>query len=158
MSIIEEYRKLYEKHIVQNAKIHIVRYNPSKHKYLYKPYSHIVAEDAIDKLSKLIIDNMVFYAFSEEEIVEQNNRFGLLDDLEAAAKYAYEQRLPKRKKADTDGTAGEVLLDILIQVFEPISQKLIARAKYKQQGDNNEIKGYDVLYFTKSNSEISLWL
>lgn len=158
MDVFDEYRTLYEKYIVQNAKMLIVRYNSEKHKYEYKPYSHTVAPDAIDKLSKLIIDNIVFYAFSEDEIVDQNNRFGLLDDLTVAAKYAYEQRLPKRKISNKDGTTGEVLLDILLQVFEPISQKLIARAKYKQQGDNNEIKGYDALYFTKDDDEVSLWL
>jgi hypothetical protein len=158
MGIFEEYRELYEKHIVDKAKLLIVKYNPVKHQYEYKPYSHTVSSDAIDKLSELIIDNMVFYAFSEGEIVEQNNKFGLLDNLTIAARYAYEQRLPKRKNPNTDGTTGEVLLDILIQVFEPISQKLIARAKYKQQGDNNEIKGYDALYFVKNTEEISLWL
>lgn len=158
MSIIEEYRNLYEKCIAEKAKLHIVRYDAQKHKYEYKPYSHNATPNALDKLSELLIDNLVFYAFSEEEIVEQNNKFGLLDDLAVAARYAYEQRLPKRKNADTDGTAGEVLLDILIQAFEPINQKLIARAKYKQQGDNNEIKGYDALYFTKNSNEISLWL
>lgn len=158
MGIFEEYRELYEKHIVAKAKLVIVKYVPIKHQYEYKPYSHNVSSDAMDKLSELIIENMVFYAFSEDEIIEQNNKFGLLDNLTSAARYAYEQRLPKRKNPNTDGTAGEVLLDILIQVFEPISQKLIARAKYKQQGDNNEIKGYDALYFVKNKEEISLWL
>lgn len=158
MEVFEEYRKLYEKHIVKNAKLHIIKYDSLIHKYEYKPYSHTVIQDSMDKLSKLVIDNMVFYAFSEEEVVEQNKKFGLLDDLTVAAKYAYQQRLPHRKNANTDGTVGEVLLDILIQVFEPISQKLIARAKYRQQSDNNEIKGYDALYFTKNSNETSLWL
>lgn len=158
MGLFEEYRALYEKYIVDKTKVVILRYDPIKYRYEYKPYSHTVSDDAIDKLAELIINNMVFYAFSEDEIVEQSKKFGLLDDLLAAARYAYEQRLPKRENADTDGTVGEVLLDILIQVFEPVSQKLIARAKYKQQGDNSEIKGYDALYFTKSDEEISLWL
>jgi hypothetical protein len=158
IGIIDEYRELYEKHIADKAKMLIVRYDSVKRKYEYIPYSHTASQDALDKLSELIIDNMVFYAFSEEEVVEQNKKFGLLDNLTNAAKYAYEKRLPKRLNADTDGTMGEVLLDILIQVFEPTSQKLIARAKYMQLGDNNEIKGYDALYFVKNSEEVTLWL
>ena len=101
---------------------------------------------------------MIFYAFSEEEIVDTHRRLGILDDLKIAAKYAYKNRLPKRINPTTDGTTGEVLLDILIQVYEPLSHKLITRAKFQQLGDNTEIKGYDALYFTKYEGEISLWL
>lgn len=158
MGVYEEYRKLYELHIVDNAKLHIVKYDSQINNYEYKPYSHFLDKDALDNISKLVINNFVFYAFSEDEIVSQHEMFGILDDLTAAARYAYESRLPKRLNANKDGTVGEVLLDILIQVFEPTSQKLIARAKYKQQGDNNEIKGYDALYFTTTDDEISLWL
>lgn len=158
MSTYDEYRALYEKNIVKNARILILTYNAKKQIYEYKPYSHQLGEDAIDKLSELIIDNLVFYAFSEDEVVNQNKMFGLLDNLKNAARYACKERLPKRINANTDGTFGEVLLDVLIQVFEKNSQKLIARAKYKQLGDNSEIKGYDALYFTKFNDEITLWL
>ncbi|MHA6530957.1 Hachiman antiphage defense system protein HamA [Paenibacillus sp. BAC0078] len=158
MSVINEYRFLYNQLISDRAKVLIVSYDARKHQYEYRPYSHQGVPDALDTLSDLIVDNMVFYSFSEEEIVDQHNKFGLLDDLKNAAKYAYELRLPKRLNAKTDGTTGEVLLDIIIQVFEPISQKMIARAKYKQQGDNNEIKGYDALYFTDSDDGVALWL
>lgn len=158
VKVVDEYRELYREHIVNKAKVIIMKYDPIKHTYVYKPYSHRVSNNSIYDLAELIIYNMVFYAFSEEEIVEHNKKLGLLDDLFNAARYAYEQRLPKRMNPDSDGTVGEVILDILIQVFEPVSQKLIARAKFKQQGDNTEIKGYDTLYFTKNNEEISLWL
>ncbi|OXS52152.1 hypothetical protein B1A99_34920 [Cohnella sp. CIP 111063] len=158
MEISNQYRELYDSFIGERARTLIVSYDPRKHKYEYKPYSHSNQPKAIDELSNLIIENMIFYAFSEEEVIEQHKQFGLLADLKVAAQYAYEQRLPKRKNPDTDGTTGEVLLDILIQVFEPVSQKMIARAKYKQQGDNSEIKGYDALYFTKNDNEISLWM
>lgn len=158
MAFMNEYRELYEKMIVKKAKTVILRFNPVNRKYVYKPYSHEISDDALDKLTELIIENFVFYSFYEDEVVVQNKQFGLLDDLLAAAKYAYKQRLPKRNNASSDGTVGEILLDILIQVFEPVSKKLIARPKYKQQGDNSEIKGYDALYFTKNDTEISLWL
>lgn len=158
MGVLENYRVLYDKYICDNAKLLIVKYNTSMHNYEYRPFSHTSLPDALDNLSELIIDNMVFYAFSEEEIVEQHDKYGLLDDLKIAAKYAYEKRLPKRINANSDGTTGEVLLDILIQVFEPSSEKIIARAKFMQQGDNSEIKGYDALYFTNNKEGISLWM
>jgi len=158
MSVLEEYRVLYESHISNKAKLIIVKYDSIKQQYEYRPYTHIASINAIDQLSELIIDNIIFYAFSEEEIVEMHNRIGVLDDLKTAAKYALEKRLPKRNNSSTDGTPGELLLDILIQVYEPLSHKLIARAKFKQMGYNNEIKGYDALYFTQQKENISLWL
>lgn len=41
---------------------------------------------------------MIFYAFSENEILRLNDDIDLLEDLRAAAKYAYIERLPKEKK------------------------------------------------------------
>jgi len=158
MNVFDEYRALYDSSISANAKLTIVQYDAVKKTYEYRPYSHFATADAIDRLSNLIIDNMVFYAFSEEEVVNTHKRNGMLDDLKAAAKYAYIERLPKRINAATDGTTGEVLLDILIQVYEPVNHKLIARAKFKQMGDNSEIKGYDALYFAEHKNEVSLWL
>ena len=155
---ITTYKDLYKSHISDKANYIIIKYDPTKNNYQYRPYSHYATPDAIDNLSKLIIDDMVFYAFTEEEIVNYHNQFGLLDDMKKAAKFAYESRIPKRKNPNTDGTPGEVLLDILIQVYEPQSEKLIARAKYKQLGDNSEIKNYDAMYFTRDKDNIYLWL
>ena len=42
---------------------------------------------------------MIFYAFSENEILRLNDDIDLLEDLRAAAKYAYIERLPKREKS-----------------------------------------------------------
>lgn len=41
---------------------------------------------------------MIFYAFSENEILRLNDDIDLLEDLRAAAKYAYIERLLKEKK------------------------------------------------------------
>ena len=70
---------------------------------------------------------MIFYAFSENEILRLNDDIDLLEDLRAAAKYAYIERLPKREKAKSDGTMSEVLLDIIIQLASQNTKKLIAR-------------------------------
>ena len=115
-------------------------------------------KNALDNIANLIIDDMIFYAFSENEILRLNDDIDLLEDLRAAAKYAYSERLPKREKAKSDGTMGEVLLDIIIQLASQNTKKLIARAKHTEIKNKKEITGYDALYFTKDAEGISLWL
>jgi len=159
MSIdINNYRDLYNHHITRKVDSIIVKYNPQKSTYEYRPHSHKTGSNALNDLAELLIDNMIFYAFSETEVTDLHSRHQALDNLKTAAIYAFKTRIPKRNNPDTDGTPGEVLLDLLIQAYEPTSQKLIARAKYRQMGDNSEIKGYDAMYFTKSKNQILLWL
>jgi len=153
-----EYQKLYDALISDKAKAVIVEYSCHNKTFAYKPFSHQSNSSALDDLFDLIIDNTVFYAFSESEILDLHTNFGILDDLRSAAKYSFADRLPKRKNADSDGTLGEVLLDLLIQAYEPTSQKLIARAKHTEVGKKSEITGYDALYFTQYNNQITLWL
>ncbi len=154
-----EYRELYESIISDKAKAIIVEYSCHNKIFSYKPFSHLPnGNSSLDELYDLIIDNTVFYAFSESEILALHMNIGILNDLRSAAKYAFAERLPKRKNADSDGTLGEILLDLLIQAYEPTSQKLIARAKHTEVGKKSEITGYDALYFTQSNNVITLWL
>jgi len=75
----------------------IIRYDPQKKNYMYNGYSHSHEKSSLDALTKLVIDDIVFYAFSEKEIVEQHQNYNLLDDLRDAAKYAYVERLPKTR-------------------------------------------------------------
>lgn len=155
---MKSYKDYYNSLIIESSNFIIIKYNSSKINYEYKPFSHKVGIGQLGALANLLIDNMVFYTFDEEEILQCNEEIGILEDLRIAAKYAYLERLPKRIKSKNDGTPGELLLDLLIQIYEPDITKLLARAKYSQMGDANEIKGYDALYFTKNNDEISLWL
>ena len=154
----KSYKELYNDLIGKRFKTIIISYNPIIKNYQYNGYSHKVEDRALDNLSELIIDNMIFYAFSENEILALNNNMQILDDLRDAAKYAYVERLPKRLYAKTDGTAGEVLLDIFIQLASSNAKKLIARAKHTEMNIKKEITGYDALYFTIEESEICLWL
>ena len=153
-----EYHKLYEHLITDKAKAIIVEYSCCKQTFTYRPFSHQPTDTSLDDLYDLVIDNTVFYAFSEDEILSLHTDIGILNDLRSAAKYAFADRLPKRTNADSDGTIGEILLDLFIQAYEPNSQKLIARAKHTEMGKKSEITGYDALYFTKSNGIITLWL
>lgn len=152
------YKEIYNELIGKKFRATVISYNPHKGTYEYLGYSHQVEANALDDIANLIIDDMVFYAFSENEILRLNDDIDLLADLRAAAKYAYIERLPKREKAKSDGTMGEVLLDIFIQLSSQDTQKLIARAKHTEINTKKEITGYDALYFTKDMTGISLWL
>lgn len=152
------YKELFNDLILNKMENIFIRYTPKKYKYTYESYSHQCYEASLDEVSKLIIDDIVFYAFSENEIVSHAKQINLLDDLREAAKYAYVQRLPKREKANTDGLLGEVLLDLFIQAYSPNAEKLVVRAKHTEIRTKQEITGYDALYFTKDDEEVSFWL
>lgn len=158
MVFIKGYKEIYNGLIGNRFNAVVISYNPCKKNYEYRGYSHQVKANALDDIANLIIDDMVFYAFSENEILKLNDDIDLLMDLRAAAKYAYVERLPKREKAKSDGIMGEVLLDIFIQLESQNARKLIARAKHTEMNIKREITGYDALYFTKDITGISLWL
>ena len=141
----KSYKELYEDLIGEKFRASIISYNPRSGKYKYCGYSHKVEDDALDHLSEMIIDDMVFYAFTENEILKLNSNMQILNDLRVAAKYAYVERLPKRLNSKSDGTMGEVLLDIFIQLSSVNTKKLVARAKHTEMNSKKEITGYDAL-------------
>lgn len=155
MSLQQEYRELFDKEIVQKSKGTIFSFCPTKNCYQFNPYAHAVSESAVEDLAELMRHNLLFYAFGEEEVVRfyQEDMF---KSLEKAARYAYKQRLPKRAGI-TDGLPSEALLDLLVQMYNPSAYKLAIRTFFRQN-DNNEIKGYDLTYFTKDQTGITLWL
>ena len=155
MSSYQEYSDIFDKEVIQKSKGIIFSFSPLDDKYAYKPYSHGISEDAVEKLGELMRHNLFFYTFGEDEVVDYY-KHGKLLSIEQAAKYAYESRLPHRS-ANQDGLPGEVLLDLLVQLYNPTAYKLAVRTIFRQD-DNNEIKGYDLTYFSKDKSGISLWL
>lgn len=154
----KKYKDIYNELITKKLNTAIIEYSPQQHNYIYRGYSHKTEATSIDHVVNLVIEDMVFYAFSEKEVLEMNEDFKILSDLREAAKYAYIQRLPKRLNSNSDGTLGEVLLDIFIQAYSPNAEKLVIRAKHTEIKSKNEITGYDALYFTKENSDIFIWL
>ena len=155
MNISEEYRKIYEKEIMPLSKGVILTYSPLTNKHLFQPFSHNTDINCVEQLSVLMRQNMFFYCYGEEEIVTHYEK-GTFPDLETAAKVAYKNRLPKRH-ASSDGLPGEVLLDLLLQLYEKDAYKLAVRPILRQD-DNNEIKGYDLTYFSLRDEKITLWL
>lgn len=130
---------------------------------IYQPLSHNCRKKCTGNcnhqchksLGELMRKNIVFYCYGEDEIVT-NFRNGLFSDLEKAIKAAYKLRLPKRQP-NQDGLPSEVLLDAIIQSLVPDAYKMAVRTIFRQN-DNNEIKGYDLSYFTNMHGTITLWL
>lgn len=155
MSITQKYKEIFDKEIIQNSKGIIFSFSPLNDKHTYQPYCHAVSNDAVEKLGELMRHNLLFYSFGEDEVIEYYEK-GLFSSIDSASKYAYKNRLPNRDPKQ-DGLPSEVLLDLLVQIYNPNAYKLAVRTIFRQN-DNNEIKGYDLTYFTKDSSGISLWL
>ena len=155
MSTYQEYNDIFEREIIQQSKGVIFYFSPLNDQYTYQPYSHAISNDAVERLGELMRHNLLFYSCGEDEVVEYytKNKF---TSIEQAAKYAYVNRLPQRDPKQ-DGLQSEVLLDLLVQIHNPRAYKLAVRTIF-HQADNNEIKGYDLTYFTRDDSGISLWL
>ncbi|MDE7425767.1 MAG: DUF1837 domain-containing protein [Lachnospiraceae bacterium] len=163
MSVAEEYRKLYNKYVCEDLEQEITIYDREKGINIYRPLTHNCRKKCTGKcnhqchksLGELMRKNIIFYCYGEDEIVT-NFRNGLFSDLEKATKVAYKLRLPKRQP-NQDGLPSEVLLDAIIQSLVPDAYKMAVRTIFRQN-DNNEIKGYDLSYFTNIHGTITLWL
>jgi len=163
MSISEDYKKIYEKEIEKEVKKEIYIYDEEQDVHLFQPLSHNCrtlcgsgcTHECYKSLGQLMRKNIVFYCYGEEEVVNYFNN-GIFSNLELATKSAYKLRLPKRQ-ANQDGLPSEVLFDLMIQTMIPKAYKLAVRTIFRQD-DNNEIKGYDLTYFTNENGKITLWL
>lgn len=138
---------VFEKHISDIAKnTIIVSYDPVQNKttHIYHPHSHTLDLDASKQLGELLRKYLVFYAYSEDEIIDKEESGGL-SDLEHAARIALDRRIPTRKGA-TNGLYGEVFMDLLLYLRYDKLRKFCLRTVYRQKGDNQEIKGFDALH------------
>jgi len=155
MSDYQKYNDIFNKEIFQRSNGIIFSFSPLNDKYVYYPYSHAVSKDAVEQLGALMRQNLFFYSFRETEVIKYYES-GCFDTMERAARYACKNRLSKRVDI-TDGLPSETLLDLLVQLHNPNAYKLAVRTIFRQD-DNNGIKGFDLAYFTKDESGISLWL
>lgn len=163
MSVAEEYRNIYNMYVCKDLEQEIAIYDRENVINIYQPLSHNCRKKCTGNcnhqchksLGELMRKNIVFYCYGEDEIVT-NFINGLFSDLEKAIKAAYKLRLPKRQP-NQDGLPSEVLLDAIIQSLVPDAYKMAVRTIFRQN-DNNEIKGYDLSYFTNMHGTITLWL
>lgn len=163
MSIATEYKAIYRREVEAIANNIIYIYTPVTDIHIFQALSHNCkmchtngcSEDCYVKLGALMRKNLVFYCYGEDEIVQKFNN-GMFSNLDHATLFAYKNRLPKRG-VKQDGLPGEVMLDLIVQIHEPNAYKLAVRAIFRQD-DNNEIKGFDLTYFSLQEGHISLWL
>lgn len=163
MTVSNEYKKIYEQEVEKSVREEIYVYPNNYDVHLFLPLSHncgtlcnnSCTHNCYKSLGQLMRKNLVFYCYGEEEVVSKIKR-GLFNDLDKANRYAYKNRLPKRQP-EQDGLPSEVLFDLLIQTMIPNAYKLAVRTIFRQN-DNNEIKGYDLTYFTNENGKVKLWL
>lgn len=155
MSITKRYNEIFDKEILQKSRGIIFTFSPLQDQFVYQPLSHDISTDSVEKLCELMRRNLFFYSYGEEEVVHHYEKDHFVS-MEQAAKYAYKQRLPKRADI-TDGLPSEALLDLLVQLYNPKAYKLAVRTIFRQN-DNNEIKGYDLTYFSRDDTGVSLWL
>lgn len=152
------YKEIYNKLIGEKFNTVVIRYSPEKGKYEYRGFSHHAEKNALDNIANLIIDDMIFYAFSENEILRLNDDIDLLEDLRAAAKYAYIERLPKREKAKSDGTMSEVLLDIIIQLASQNTKNWLRGQSIQRLRIRKRLQDMMRCILQKDAEGISLWL
>jgi hypothetical protein len=150
----EIFEDLIGKHLRNSI---IYRHDPQKGNHEYTPFRHHY-DDGTEKLLGNFMRKYIFmYAYSENEVIKAFKK-GRLENLEEAAKIALETRLPKRK-GTTNGLYSELLLDLLITLFNNDVNKLATRAIYRQLSDNQEIKGFDGLHISvDSNNNNYLWI
>lgn len=146
MSIIERYHKIFDKEILQKSRGVIFSFSPLQDQFIYQPYSHNISADSVEKLGELMRHNLFFYSYGEEEVVQHYEK-DHFSSLEQAAKYEYINRLPKRAGI-TDGLPSEVLLDLLVQLYNPQACKLAVRTILRQN-DNNETPAKAIEYSNK---------
>ena len=115
MTIAQQYKEIFSHEIVERSKGVIFSFSPLADKWTYKPFSHGLSNDAVERLAELMRLNLFFYSYGEDEIVDYFER-NCFFSMEHAAKYAYRNRLPKRAEIQ-DGLPGETLLDLLVQLL-----------------------------------------
>ena len=158
------YKQLYNECVLEKCKLIIIDKDSvindisNVKNYQYKLKHHDLSDESAEKLTNLLIDNVLFYTYGADEIVSKFANHEIPNELRDLAKYSFSERLAKRWNASTDGLIGELMLDILIQEMFPSASKIFTRAKYVQQRDNCEIKGYDAVYFINNDGQINMLL
>ena len=153
----KKYRDIYKVHVIDfNCQTDaLVAFPGIKENYEYRGFHHSTREDWVNKISTLMRKGLVFYCYGDDEIIEKDEKHKF-EDLERLSTIAYQSRTPKRPE-NKDGLLGEVLLDLIIQIYYEDCTKLTTRMLFRQD-DNFEVKGYDAAYFIKKDGCVSIWL
>ena len=151
MSVTQRYKEIFTDEIIKKSTGVIFSFSPLQDKYVYHPYSHAVSKDAVEKLGELMRLNLFFYSFGEDELVQYYEK-DMFSSMEQAAKYAYKSRLPKRVDI-TDGLPSEVLLDLLVQMYNTslwLGQAKLGSKEYcKSDISSDLLKKFNDEYLSK---------
>ncbi|XRG80731.1 Hachiman antiphage defense system protein HamA [Rossellomorea sp. GAMAL-10_SWC] len=154
----DKFYEIFEELIGQHLRNSIIfKHEPKKGTHTYEPFRHHFDTESEKRLGNFMRKYIFYYAYSETEVIKAYEK-GRLNDLEKAATIALDTRLPKRKGAG-NGLYSELLLDLLITMFSNNVNKLATRAVYRQDTDNQELKGYDGLHISVDEDDNKfLWL
>lgn len=159
---MSNFLKEYFNHVFTSYKKVIFSINGYKANYEYMPRFHI-KEDYVDKMVNLVVQNILFYCYYENELSDEEF-FTSINDLDNHIRVAIQERLNRRTfkeegNENLDGLLGELVLDLLIRMENNDAKTLLCRPLYQPLGDNNqELKNYDAMLFVDNAEQIKLIL
>jgi len=152
--------RLYKELVDSKIEPLIVKYDLISGDFEFHPYRHSLNDTTESSLVDALFDNIVFYAFEDNEIAAEYKR-GNLEDIRKAARMAYIDVIPKTEGL-LDGLLGELVLDAMLRSFYPQTKTIMSRVKYIERFPRKDIKiethGYDSMVFSEEAGKISIWL
>lgn len=149
--------KNYLSDLFQNYQKVIYKYDSQIRNYEYIPLTHVKSIDWSDKMTNLLIKNLLNYCYYEKELKSEN--FTNITRLEDYLAEATLERLNKRLKESSDGLVGELLLDLMLREEYRNCNTLLCRPLFQQKEKiRTELTGYDSLLFIEQNEHLSLLL
>ncbi len=147
--------KTYLSDLFKNYQKVICKYDAQIENYKYIPLTHVKDIDWSDKMSNLLIKNLLNYCYYEKELKSEN--FTNITKLEDYLAEATLERLNKRLNESSDGLVGELLLDLMLREEYRNCNTLLCRPLFQQKEKiKTELTGYDSLLFIEQNGKLSL--
>lgn len=106
-----------------------------------------------EKLSEVIYNAVIEYAFNEYEITEKD--FDILHRRALTRKLKFNEQATEEQKLKY-GFYGEVILYCVLHIFHQ-APPVIARGHLYNVLENGETKGYDAYHLIDNQGEIELW-
>lgn len=153
MNFLNEYlSKLFE-----NYQKVIYKFDTTIENYKYIPLVHVSDTDWSDKMTNLLIKNLLNYCYYEKEL--QSDNFTDITRLEDYLAEATLERLNERLNESSDGLVGELLLDLMLREEYRNCNTLLCRPLFQQKEKlKKEFTGYDSLLLIEENDKLSLLL
>lgn len=149
--------KEYLSDLFKNYQKVIYRYDDNIENYKYIPLTHTKDKGWSDKMTSLLIKNLLNYCYYEKEL--NDDKFNDITKLEDYIAVATLERLNKRLNESSDGLVGELLLDLMLREEYRYCNTLLCRPLYQpKEKIKAEFTGYDSLLFIEQDNQLSLLL